>query len=144
MEFLIQIHIFPFRWIKQFEQFEQFEFHSQTIYEISFKFCVCWNVFFLATEDLIRKAAEKSTRSFCNRVLDPWNQYLNTIRRGCSNGVNACAMVIWKMATNIVLKGYHLPLENINHLCSCFRHASVSSTYFCFLFVRPYSLIKLH
>lgn len=32
--------------------------------------------------------------------------------------MNAFATVIWKMATKNVLKGYHLPLSSINHLCA--------------------------
>lgn len=44
VEFLIQIHTFPFRWINQSEQFE---FHSQTMYEISYKFvCVVSGIWF--------------------------------------------------------------------------------------------------
>lgn len=43
-------------------------------------------------------------------------------------GMNACASVIWKMETKNVLKGYHLPLEHINH-SKQFQHTRPAHTH---------------
>lgn len=85
------------------------------------RYTLSLSTFFLAffLYDFIACWWRKTTRSFCNRLLELCSSlHLNTRFSVMDDdyGMNACASVIWKMATKNVLKGYHLPLENINHL----------------------------
>lgn len=68
---------------------------------------------------LSRSGWRKTTRSFCNRLVElclSLHLNMGSSVMDADYKMNACALVIWKMATKNVLKGYHLPLENINHL----------------------------
>lgn len=95
-------------------KFAILSFCLQALHTFSFPFFLA---FFLY--DFIACWWRKTTRSFCNRLLELCSSlHLNTRFSVMDDdyGMNACASVIWKMATKNVLKGYHLPLENINHL----------------------------